>query len=80
MVVLESFDNYAQHDAHELFNRLLNSIHLVLVEENKEEKRNQELNLQQTVTVKKQRSSIFKRKKNKKQITKNMPVETQQVI
>jgi len=74
----ESFDNYAQHDAHELFNRLLNSIHLVLVEENKEEKRNQELNLQQTVTVKKQRSSIFKRKKNKKQITKNMPVETQQ--
>uniref|UniRef100_F6TYX5 Ubiquitin carboxyl-terminal hydrolase n=1 Tax=Ciona intestinalis TaxID=7719 RepID=F6TYX5_CIOIN len=29
----ESFDNYAQHDAHELFNHLINSIHIVLLEE-----------------------------------------------
>uniref|UniRef100_H2Z1Y3 ubiquitinyl hydrolase 1 n=1 Tax=Ciona savignyi TaxID=51511 RepID=H2Z1Y3_CIOSA len=27
----ESFDNYAQHDAHELFNHLINSIHIVLI-------------------------------------------------
>jgi len=73
----ESFDNYAQHDAHELFNRLLNSIHLVLVEENKERERQQQqqqqLNLEQTKAsvVKKERSSIFKRRKHKKQSSKN---------
>jgi len=72
----ESFDNYAQHDAHELFNRLLNSIHLVLVEENKEreeqQQQQQQFNLEQAAkVVKKERSSIFKRRKHKKQSSKN---------
>lgn len=71
----ESFDNYAQHDAHEMFNRLLNSIHLVLVDENKEIQHQQQLLQQQQHAnsnggsggkPKKERSSIFKRRKNKK--------------
>lgn len=71
-MVSESFNNTAQHDAHELFNRLLNSFHIELLER-KEEKRNQEITLQQTAVVKKQRMSIFCRKKQKEQITKSKP-------
>uniref|UniRef100_H2Z1Y1 Ubiquitin carboxyl-terminal hydrolase n=1 Tax=Ciona savignyi TaxID=51511 RepID=H2Z1Y1_CIOSA len=44
----ESFDNYAQHDAHELFNHLINSIHIVLLEEKKEDRDRRRMMEQQT--------------------------------
>jgi len=67
----ESFDNYMQHDAHELFNHLLNSIHLALVEEKKAElERKKQLELQVSTAlgtaVKRDRLSIFSRMRKEK--------------
>ena len=60
-----------QHDAHEFFNHLLNSIHVVLLEEKKAEKERKRLLEQQNAigaAVKKERSSFFhKSKKSKSQ-------------
>lgn len=70
----ESFDNYAQHDAHELFNRLLNSIHIVLMEENKAERERVKLLGQQMangMTIKRERSSFFSRKRKSKKSINN---------
>jgi len=57
-----------QHDAHEFFNHLLNSIHIVLLEEKKAEFERKRLILQHSgsgTRIKKDRSSIFTRKKRK---------------
>ena len=57
-----------QHDAHEFFNHLLNSIHLVLLEEKKAELEKKRLIEQHGAIgtgIKKDRASIFSRKKGK---------------
>lgn len=60
-----------QHDAHEFFNHLLNSIHVVLLEEKKAERERRRLLEQQafhTSSIKKDRSSFFHRSKKTKSL------------
>ncbi|CAK8697062.1 unnamed protein product [Clavelina lepadiformis] len=75
MYYAELFDNYMQHDAHELFNHLLNSIHLVLVEERKAERERKRLLEQHAAAgngIKKERTSFFGRsRKEKPALTQN---------
>nr|XP_002120616.1 ubiquitin carboxyl-terminal hydrolase 46-like [Ciona intestinalis] len=71
----ESFDNYAQHDAHELFNHLINSIHIVLLEEKTAERERRRLLDQQIssgVSIKKERHSFFSRMKKENRSSKSV--------